>query len=132
MRGDLYYFGPLSSVGHSWHKYNHESKRWSSISEIDGFPFRYIDGVFCPMKWNGNRQKWEEAEEGIATRILVNKGNSDVGWTIISFWDRTIDKRGASNSNIIIEGRFPFKDCMAYALPFFPEGRFPFEIKATP
>jgi hypothetical protein len=38
-------------------------------------------------------------EEGLATVAYVN------GWTILAFWDRSVDKRGNSNSAFVLPGQ---------------------------
>lgn len=43
------------------------------------------------------------------------------GWTALSFWDRSIDKRGACNSNYFAEGTFTFEEMVALAKERFPD-----------
>lgn len=43
------------------------------------------------------------------------------GWTAMSFWDRTIDKRSGCNSTFIARGRFVFDELLAMARAQYPK-----------
>lgn len=43
------------------------------------------------------------------------------GWTIIAFWDRTVDHRGQSNAAFVAEGLHTFDSIMELAEAKFPE-----------
>jgi hypothetical protein len=43
------------------------------------------------------------------------------GWTALSFWDRTGDTRGNSNSNFFFEGTYTFEQMVELAKEHFPE-----------
>jgi hypothetical protein len=59
---------------------------------------------------------WElEQPEGIAVLHVAS------GWSMISFWDRTGDKRRNSNGNFIIEGERTFGAMTSLAAQHFPE-----------
>lgn len=52
------------------------------------------------------------------------------GWTMLTFWDRTIDERSGSNSAFILRGRLTFEETVTIAKAIFPKiwSRFPFEV----
>ena len=53
------------------------------------------------------------------------------GFTIVSFWDRSSDKRFGSNSSFIEFGHYQFNEMIALARIAFPKlfARFDFEIR---
>ena len=62
--------------------------------------------------------------EGETTHVVIN------GWTVISFWDRTVDSRGNSNSAFVIYGKFSFSEAVEISKQAFPEiwNRFTFTL----
>lgn len=52
------------------------------------------------------------------------------GWTALSFWDRSVDKRGACNSNFFIKGTYDFTTMLNLVCQRFPSivARFKFPI----
>lgn len=42
------------------------------------------------------------------------------GWTLIAFWDNTIDKRGKSNAAFVAKGLFTFDEILEKAETAFP------------
>ena len=105
------YFGCIGQPGHFMHvapgrrDYN-AATPWGSTP----------DGTLCP---DGERQV-----EGIA--VLHHKN----GWTALSFWDRSVDKRGGCNSNFFADQVLSFDEMVALARERFPQvwSRFPFEV----
>jgi len=63
----------------------------------------------------------------IAGRALIHHKD---GWTAMSFWDRSVDTRGKSNSNFFAEGTHTFDEMVAIAKEHFTEimARFTFPI----
>jgi hypothetical protein len=116
----FFYFGCMDQVGHhvfsSPRAYELEDRR--AVSDVlYRNPWGIaIDGGLC---------KSGAEQEGIA---LIHHKN---GWTALAFWDRSVDKRGKSNSVFLAIGEFEFDQMVAMAKQFFPEviARFPFEIK---
>jgi hypothetical protein len=53
------------------------------------------------------------------------------GWTALSFWDRSVDKRGKCNSTFMAEGIHDFETMKKIAMERFPKiwSRFTFEVK---
>lgn len=66
----------------------------------------------------------EDQPEGEA--VLSHIGN----WTILSFWDRSVDRRHGCNSNFIIRGKWTFDEAVAVAKDQFANvwSRFTFEV----
>jgi hypothetical protein len=87
-----------------------------------------IDGGLCPgatdEKGERRHPPMEEQVEGAAH--IRHKD----GWTALSFWDRSVDTRGNSNSNFLAEGKHTFEEMLSIAWLHFPEimGRFKFTI----
>jgi len=84
-----------------------------------------LDGVYAPRlpgKYAGD--KGPEAAQGRATITHV------AGWTVLAFWDRSVDDRGASNSAFVIPGELTFEQARDRAREAFPEvwRRFTFEV----
>lgn len=54
-------------------------------------------------------------------------------WTILSFWDRSVDERGGCNSNFIMRGRLDFTRAVDVAKEKFPSiwRRFKFEVRPS-
>lgn len=79
----------------------------------------FIDSTLCPPG---------EEIEGVANRTHLNFDGAPV--TVLSFWDRSVDKRGACNSSFILPGVLDFTAAMAEAKRVFPEifARFTFNI----
>lgn len=83
-----------------------------------------IDGGFCPGM-EGKRHHEVKQVEGHAKLTHHN------GWTILSFWDRTGDSRGNSNSAFLEQGEHDFDYMVAKAKEVFPQmwERFTFEVR---
>jgi len=112
---DVYYFGCWSVPGH----YLHMPSGRTSYRDPEGFPCRStaLDSGFLPV---GDSQ-----EEGVATLCHLN------GWTILAFWDRSVDSRPGANSAFVIRGEWSFGEARDKAKAAFPSiwQRFKFEVK---
>lgn len=75
-----------------------------------------LDGSLLPPR--------QPEAEGRATHVHVN------GWTIISFWDRSGDSRGKSNSAFIARGLLTFEEIVGISRQMFPQiwQRFTFQV----
>ena len=102
---EAYYFGCWGDTGHYWWRPSKE--RLSFKDAKDRFPTLYvqIDTGFCPK----NTQR-----EGVCTLNHID------GYTILSFWDRSVDTRPGSNSNFIVEGTFSFVEMISIAKAQYP------------
>lgn len=105
------HYGCWNDVGH----YLRESRYL--YGDRKDLPWDNIDGGLCPDKINGQIQ---------GDAILHHRD----GWTAISFWDRSVDSRGGSNSNFFAEGNHSFEEMVQIAKDKFPNimSRFKFEI----
>lgn len=114
----VYYFGCIDRPGHYMHSpgpYSLEKAR-ADYRFMDTNPWgNKIDCGLCPPG---------DETEG---RALVHHKD---GWTALSFWDRSIDRRGKCNSNFLAEGTFTFAEMVELARRHFPKvmARFQFPI----
>lgn len=112
----MFYFGPWDQAGHYLYyedgrSVRHEVEKllpWGHVGQEIG-----IDGVLQPGcakdRWGHWRHRDSPQIEGEA---LIHHLN---GWTALSFWDRSVDKRGACNSNYFAEGTFTFEEMVEMA-----------------
>lgn len=116
VNGQCYYFGCHERPGHYlW------TERCSLADRIAKtvLPFRYtiLDAGLLP--------EVGDQTEGLAT--IVHWPN----WTVISFWDRSVDNRGGCNSAFLIPGRLTFAEAIKVSKQKFPWvwQRFSFEVR---
>lgn len=108
-----FYFGCIREPGHFL--FCPELKRHYDPPE--GFPCKIhiLDGGLLPP---GLPQV-----EGRASTSHIN------GWTIMSFWDRSVDARYGCNSNFVLKGKFEFEEILQnsryYFAPIFSRFAFP-------
>jgi len=118
----VFYFGCYKDHGHFMRASDANGKLRYSTEEhefVDKNPWGYeIDSGLCPKTI------------GYETEGLSSIHQKD-GWTVLSFWDRSIDSRHKSNSNFLAEGTFDFAEMLKISKEHFPEvfQRFKFEIK---
>lgn len=79
--------------------------------------------------WDGPLQPKHTNVEG---RAVIHYEREEGGpiWTCISFWDRTVDKRGNSSSNFFADSHLSFADMLTDAREHWPHifRRFPFDV----
>ena len=111
-----FYFGWVKYSGHTFLQRGEMSCPPSSTDKIPWKP-KEIDGKLQPDP--------RDQQEGIA---CVHRKE---GWTAISFWDRSGDKRMNSNTTFIANGVFSFAEMIEIAKEGFPGiwARFTFEVK---
>lgn len=105
----FYYFGCIRDSGHYFWK----SPINRGTNAIGPWGFR-IDGGLCP----------KSRVEGAAAITKLN------GWTALSFWDNSVDRRPGSNSNFLTNEDLDFEGMIAKARVRFPQviDRLPFSI----
>lgn len=84
-----------------------------------------LDALLAPrLAKAGSWDRGEEAPQGHAALHHIE------GWTFVSFWDRSGDSRGNSNSTFAMRGTHDFAAVTEAARAAFPEiwARFPFEV----
>jgi|GEM_PF-2929743 len=116
--GPCFYFGCHREPGHYlWT----ETERHAGYAAERSFPFRYtiLDGGLLPVG--------VQEIEGAASLIYIG------GWTVITFWDRSVDKRGGCNSAFVIPSKLSFDDAIALSKVRFKWvwKRFKFDVKLS-
>lgn len=113
---ECYYFGCWHDSGHYWRdKGGYKSSREIDAALPEIFR-RRIDGVYCPGTIPGQDYKRTrpEVEGEAALHHYVE------GWTVLAYWDRSVDKRGASNSAFVARGVHDFATMLAIARAQYP------------
>lgn len=112
----MFYFGPWSEAGHYFFD---ESGRSIQEEKIPGFPFGHdgaripVDGCLQPGCQKDRYGRWNHRDTPeVEGEALLHHISS---WTVLSFWDRSVDTRGACNSNYFAEGGFTFDQMVEMA-----------------
>ena len=104
---ETYFFGCWKEGGHYWCHPTNPHMRESEIEKRVPARLRIIDGVFCPGHVDGDAYRRSRPEvEGEALLTHVD------GWTVLGWWDRSVDRRGACNSNIVVRGTRSFAEML--------------------
>lgn len=112
---EVLYFGPLNRPGH----YLFDREDGYCIHGPEDFPWcggSGIDGVLQPGCYQNRWGRWEHGRE-IEGEALVHHKD---GWTALSFWDRSIDPRPASNSTYFARGALTFAEIVELAKQHYP------------
>jgi hypothetical protein len=113
---EAYYFGCWTAMGHFW---RHPTNSYMNESDIErripAALHHSIDSSRCPGKVPGNpyKRRFEEVE-GEARLSYVD------GWTVLGWWDRSVDHRGNANSNIVARGQWDFASMLEIGRAQFP------------
>jgi hypothetical protein len=118
----VYYFGCLGEVGHYLHTTG--AKRWPRASLPDDFVRLFgrngagLDATMLPKQGAGSQK------QGVAHLHHVD------GWTVLAFWDRSVDNRGGSNSAFVTRGELDFATMLEASRATWPQvfNRFAFDI----
>lgn len=102
------YFGYWGEPGH--YLWTPDKKRLWNDPEV---PWNDLDGCLCPGYVNQYKRGPEIPGQG----LLHHRD----GWTAFAFWDRTGDRRGASNSVLLWNRIATFDGLLARARAAFPE-----------
>jgi len=109
----MFYFGPWDRAGHFLH-----DERGNSVlgEQRSGFPWdesTSSHGVDCQLQPGCYLRdgRWKHGAEIEGQALIHHKD----GWTALSFWDRSVDTRGACNSTYFAEGTFTFDEMVAMA-----------------
>jgi hypothetical protein len=115
----VFYFGCIKVPGHYMFA-SPAARTLVGRRAVDDFtrsnPWGYrIDAKLCP------------SGPEIEGRALLHHKD---GWTALSFWDRSVDRRGRCNSNFLAEGTHSFEKMLNLAGEHFPSvvARFEFPI----
>jgi hypothetical protein len=104
----VYYFGCGLRAGHWWYAPQKEGRMWqpnSAVADAMRTVFPRIDGNYCP--------DGDVPGEAKLTRVR--------GWTVLAWWDRSVDMRGGSNSVIVADRSLDFDQMIALLAIHFPE-----------
>lgn len=96
MHGEMIYFGCVSDVGHGLHN--------SDGSRLDRHERNLLP--FGESLLDTGLLKNVPQEQGLGTISVIR------GWTIFSFWDRSVDDRPNSNSAIICHAVLDYCEIM--------------------
>lgn len=125
-----YYFGCGNESGHFWWQPSERpsrSERVATSGQPAGCPWGYeVDGRMQPgASVDGRGQRWPR-DETQGPCALHRKD----GWTLIAWWDRTVDKRSACCSAFAAEGDHDFATMVALLAERFPwvASRMAFEL----
>lgn len=108
----MYYFGPWDRAGHHLH-----NELGCHVWDVSDLPWgNEADGGLQPHFEDCRKRRGSSSycdcgrgPEGVAVVHYKN------GWTALSFWDRSVDTRGACNSSYFAEGTFTFDEMVALA-----------------
>ena len=111
------YFGCWKEMGHSlWTKDRTSAVPYWEWEKVIGISAKELDSGFCP----------DDPKEPEGRAKITEKA----GWTILAFWDRSVDRRMASNSAFLIRGSHTFDEMVTLSRNAFPTiwRRFEFEV----
>lgn len=113
-----YYFGCIRTTGH------HLFSPGGACVDFYGFEVPNLDQSYCPA---------EGVAQGASRLTHIKVGRNE--WSILSFWDNSIDKRPGSHSTFVVRGTFDYDDTKNVARTYFPGvwDRYTFHVhKYTP
>lgn len=111
----IYFFGCWERAGHYLHA-------------VDGRQLRWAEGPWGYAIDGGLLDKRVAQVEGVA--VVAQRD----GWTAVSFWDRSVDKRQGSNAAFLVDELVTGEELLARARVAFPTifARFTFPVVLTP
>jgi hypothetical protein len=112
---EAFYFGCWKETGHYWRNQNPHTSCRQIEKLVPGMIFRYIDGGFCPGAIRGKTDRTRPEVEGQAALHHIE------GWTVLAFWDRSVDSRHSSNSAFVVVGRHDYTTMLEVAKRQFPD-----------
>jgi hypothetical protein len=124
----VYYFGCLGTPGHFLHS-PRETGRAGVQRAPEGFPAPWGSGFMPGAGLDGSLlDKRGGQEEG---RVVLHHVD---GWTALAFWDRSVDKRGGSNSVFVSRGTLTCAEMLDAARATWPQvfARFTFPVTCPP
>lgn len=110
MKPRMYYFDPWDRAGH--YRFN-EHGGSVYFPEREKLPWGDdADGGLQPHRDGCKKMAYCGCGSGPEGIALIHHKD---GWTALSFWDRSVDTRGACNSTYIAEGDFTFDQMVTMA-----------------
>jgi hypothetical protein len=116
----IYYFGCIGDVGHYLHnQYGSKLYRKENISPWQDWE---LDSKLCP----GYIGPYQSGPQIQGQANLTHKD----GWTALSFWDRSVDGSGGSNSSFLVSKTLDFQEAIKLFKEVYPQiwSRFGFEV----
>lgn len=110
------YFGPLKESGHFMFYDTGYKVPWSE-GDITPWPCDSIDGTVQPGAVMVGDRLVQRGSWKYGEAVIRQKD----GWTLLSFWDSTVDTRPGSSSTYLAEGIFTFEQMVELAKERFPE-----------
>jgi hypothetical protein len=113
----MFYFGCVETTGHYWWAPGPEPCKRPALC-----PWVLIDLAALPLP-----RDHRDADQNEGDGYIRRKD----GWTLLGFWDRSVDDRFGSNSVFVVEEDLSANEMMAQARETFPSiwARFPFEVR---
>lgn len=111
----MFYFGPWDRPGHYFFDEDGSSVR---EDRTPNFPFGndtgkvFVDCKLQPGCKPAARSQYDRSRPEIEGEAALHHIK---GWTALCIWDRSVDKRGACNSNYFAEGTFTFEEMVEMA-----------------
>jgi hypothetical protein len=108
-----------------WRKQQPKSFPWTE-GQIDGSMQPHFAN--CRKKRPYSQSSYCDCGSGPEGVACIHRKN---GWTALCFWDRSVDHRGACNSNYFAEGDFTFDEMVVMAKERFSYrwNKMNFEVK---
>ena len=112
---DAFYFGCVGTSGHYLH-----TPDLRTASRAGPFTPAMLDTHYCP------NPATREQPEGVARLTHFD------GWTVLAFWDRSVDTRGNSHSTFVLRGTHAYDDAVRLAREAFPRvwSRYTFTVRS--
>lgn len=129
VRPDLecFYFGCIDGPGHYFQGRPTSTPR--HCHELEArlrLLFAGLDGTLCWNSSRSGRERYASRDEAEGRALLTHRD----GWTAIAFWDRSLDRRPASNSAFFVPGTLTFAQIVRVARYNWPKvwARFTFPV----
>ena len=128
----MIYFGCKNTSGHFLYRPDGKSSSLEVrhiLEDVGIYPA--VDGGFCPGAMREPDGGVRRAERGPAQKQGLARLSHYNGWTILAFWDRSVDNRYGSNSAFLQPDYSSFDVMLAKAKEIFPWvwSRFTFQVK---
>lgn len=103
---NCYYYGCREGTGH--YLWDDQGRRLFDHNVPNDFPVKSyaLDSGFLPPQ--------QPETQGVASLVHVE------GWTILAFWDRSVDTRHGSNSSFVLPGTLTFEEAKELSMLKFP------------
>ena len=137
----VFYFGAIDRPGHYLWQPGRNGVKSVPGPEADtlgwGWCAGKLDGRYPPARRRAPDKRGycmvlAEATQGAAA--LHHETRNDVEWTILAFWDRSVDTRGGCSSTYLLEGTHDYPTAVKLAKEHFPTvwARYTFHVHLYP